>query len=142
MKETLSPENRKDIVRYRLERAEDSINEAKYTYDASMYNLATNRLYYACFYAASALLIYDGVEASTHSGVKTQFSKLYILTDVFSRELGTILNILFNLRHSTDYEDFINSDAATVALYMPRVENFVQSIRDRINQSDPEYLLK
>lgn len=89
MKETLSQENRRDIVRYRLERAEDSINEAKYTYDASMYNLATNRL-----------------------------------------------------RHSTDYEDFINSDAATVALYMPRVENFVQSIRDKINQSDPEYLLK
>ena len=142
MKETLSPENRRDIVRYRLERAEDSIKEAKYTYDASMYNLATNRLYYACFYAASALLIYDGVEASTHSGVKTQFSKLYILTDVFSRELGTILNILFNLRHSTDYEDFINSDAATVALYMPRAENFVQSIRDRINKLDPEYLLK
>lgn len=142
MKETLSQENRRDIVRYRLERAEDSINEAKYTYDASMYNLATNRLYYACFYAASALLIHDGVEASTHSGVKTQFSKLYILTDVFSRELGTILNILFNLRHSTDYEDFINSDAATVALYMPRVENFVRSIRDKINQSDPEYLLK
>ena len=142
MKETLSPENRRDIVRYRLERAEDSIKEAKYTYDASMYNLATNRLYYTCFYAASALLIYDGVESSTHSGVKTQFSKLYILTDVFSRELGTILNVLFNLRYSTDYEDFINSDAATVTLYMPRVENFVQSIRDRINYLDPEYLLK
>ena len=142
MKETLSPENRRDIVRYRLERAEDSIKEAKYTYDASMYNLATNRLYYGCYYAASAMLIYDGIEASTHSGVKTQFSKMYILTDVFPRELGTILNVLFNLRHSTDYEDFINSDAATVEMYLPLVEKFVQSIRNRIDEIDPEYLTK
>lgn len=142
MKETLSSENRKDIVRYRLERAEESIKEAKYTYEASMYNLATNRLYYACYYAASALLIFDGVEASTHNGVKTQFSKLYILTDIFPRELGTILNVLFNLRHSTDYEDFINSDAATVTMYLPLVENFVQSIQNKIDEVDPEYLMK
>ena len=140
MKETLTSENRKDIVKYRLERADDSIKEAKYTYEASMYNLATNRLYYACYYAASSLLIFDGMEASTHSGVKTQFSKLYILNDIFPRELGTILNVLFNLRHSTDYEDFINSDAATVTMYMPLVEKFVKSIRDRINTLDPEYL--
>jgi len=52
------------------------------------------------------------------------------------------LNVLFNLRHSTDYEDFINSDAATVTMYLPLVENFVQSIQNKIDEVDPEYLMK
>ena len=136
MKESLSPENRKDIVQYRLDRAVDTLAEAKYTAEGQMYNLATNRMYYACFYAASALLIHDGIEASTHSGVKTQFSKNYILTQKFPTEFGTVLSILFNLRHTADYEDFINCDAITIKMYLPLVENFVSSIKRHIEEMD------
>lgn len=57
MKEKLTPENRIAIVTYRLERAHETLKEADYNTDGGYYNAAVNRLYYACFYAASALLL-------------------------------------------------------------------------------------
>ena len=81
MKETLSAEDRAAIVKYRMEKAFSTFEEAKFCAEGKLWNLTVNRLYYACYYAASALLIKDKIEANTHAGVKTQFSRLYILTE-------------------------------------------------------------
>ena len=45
-----------DIIRYRLERAEETYQEALLMQREKHWNTCANRLYYACFYAVSALL--------------------------------------------------------------------------------------
>ena len=42
---------------YRLQRAHETMKEALVMSRESFYNAAVNRLYYACYYAAIALLI-------------------------------------------------------------------------------------
>ena len=79
MKQELSPEHRKALTRYRLERAHKTLEEAIYLRDGGYFNAAVNRLYYACFYAASGLLIANGIEASTHAGVKAMLSCRYLM---------------------------------------------------------------
>lgn len=74
MKEKLDSESRAAIVNYRLERAYETLKEADYNTAGGYYNAAVNRLYYACYYAASALLLNCEIEANTHNGVKTQLS--------------------------------------------------------------------
>lgn len=93
-----------------------------------MWNLTVNRLYYACYYAASAILIKDKIEANTHAGVKTQFSRLYILTEKLARTHGTTLSMLFNMRHTGDYDDFFEYDEMTVNKYIPLVETFLSDV--------------
>lgn len=44
----------KDLVRYRMERAGETLQEARLMLE--MYG-AANRIYYACFYATVALLL-------------------------------------------------------------------------------------
>ena len=61
MKDTLDEESRQALIKYRMERAYDSINEAKLLADESFYNAAINRLYYACYYAAVALLLANDI---------------------------------------------------------------------------------
>lgn len=73
MKEKLDSESRAAIVNYRLERAYETLKEADYNTAGGYYNAAVNRLYYACYYAASALLLNCEIEANTHNGVKTPF---------------------------------------------------------------------
>ena len=85
MKETLSADDRKAIVAYRLEKANEALSEARFTADAELYNLAINRLYYACYYAASAILIQNKIIANTHAGVKTQFHLHYIKEQILPR---------------------------------------------------------
>ncbi len=48
-------------VRYRLEKAQEVYGAACVLYDAAQWNSVINRLYYACFYSASALLLYKQI---------------------------------------------------------------------------------
>lgn len=128
MKEKLTPENRIAIVTYRLERAHETLKEADYNTDGGYYNAAVNRLYYACFYAASALLLSHEIEAGTHNGVKTQLSMYFIRTGRLGIEHGATFSLLFEKRQSSDYSDFAYCDLELVNMLRPRAEAFVEAM--------------
>ena len=48
----LTEENYEALSRYRQERAHETLAEIPYLREQGYYNTATNRLYYACYYAA------------------------------------------------------------------------------------------
>ena len=92
MKETLDEQSRLALIQYRIERAEETIEEASLLSKESHFNAAINRLYYACFYAASALMVAYGLTASK---------------GLLSKEQGKAFSRLFEIRHSGDYDDFV-----------------------------------
>lgn len=51
MNKTLTLEQRINIVRYRMENAENTLAEVETHRANGFYNTAVNRLYYACYYA-------------------------------------------------------------------------------------------
>ena len=133
MKEKLTEESRKALVQYRIERARQTLQEAKYMTDGRYYNAAVNRLYYACYYAASALLIANSIDASSHSGVKTMLSLHFVKPGLLALEHGATFGNLFDKRHSSDYDDFAYSDLATLEFLTPRAEAFVQAVEDLLH---------
>ena len=135
MKQQLSPEHRAALVEYRLDRAQHTLEEADYMRTGNYFNAAVNRLYYACFYAASALLVAKGIEAATHNGVKTMLSFHFIRTGMLSMEHGATFSNLFDKRHSGDYEDFAYCDAALVDYLRPRAEEFITAIKELVDIS-------
>ena len=128
MKQELSPEHRIALVQYRLERAYLTLKEARYMRKGDFFNAAINRLYYACFYAATGLLIARGIDAGTHNGVKTMLSFHFVRTNLLSLEHGSTYSNLFDKRHSGDYEDFAYCDAALVDYLLPRAEAFIKAV--------------
>jgi len=69
----MNNEERASLVSYRLQRAIETLHEADVNVQHLFWNTAANRLYYACFYALSALLLQKGHITQTHKGVKTLF---------------------------------------------------------------------
>jgi len=68
-----------ELIKYRLEEAEDSIKEAEVLLKAGMSMRAVmNRLYYAMFYAVLALLQEKGMGTSKHSGAISLFDREFI----------------------------------------------------------------
>ena len=65
----LESQQRRDLVRYRIEKAYKSFEEAKGVAKLKFWNLTGNRLYYTVFHMASALLLDKGFTAKTHAGV-------------------------------------------------------------------------
>lgn len=116
----LSDTDRVEVVRYRLEKANRTYQEAV----GSIYNgyveTAANWLYYAAYYAVSALLISYKYEASTHNGVIQMFGKAFLKNNIIDKKYGKIFNQLFSLRLTGDYEDRHILDMRTEVL--PLVE--------------------
>jgi uncharacterized protein (UPF0332 family) len=61
------PKERTELVKYRITKAHDTFNEVKLHFENKLWNTAINRLYYACYYAVSALLLNNGIKAQTHA---------------------------------------------------------------------------
>ena len=61
------------LVSYRLERARESLAEARLLLEQGHTNTFVNRLYYACFYAISALLLARDLSPAKHSGLRRSF---------------------------------------------------------------------
>ncbi len=73
----MTPEERA-LVEYRLERAREALDEAKLLFEAGHLHTYVNRLYYACFYAMSALLLTKGLSAGKHAHVRALLHREFI----------------------------------------------------------------
>ena len=124
----MTNEERKDIITYRIENAKTTLAEVKSHIENGFYNTAVNRMYYACFYAASALLIANKIQVKSHEGVRQQLGLHFVLTDKISQEQGKFYSLLYSKRTAGDYEDFLTHDKGTVDLLYPRCEEFISQI--------------
>ena len=130
MKETLDEQSRAELVKYRISRADEAIQEAQLMANDCHYNAAVNRLYYACFYAVQALLVKHGILSSTYAGVKTMLSLHFVSKGVIDVEYGKTFSRLFEIRHSGDYDDFVYCDKEMIDEYTPKAEAFVSKIKE------------
>lgn len=129
----MTSEQRFDIVLYRINSAKSLLVEIEDHIERGYYNTAINRMYYACFYAVSALLLHaeiDGVKS--HEGVRQMFGKHFILTGKLPKEWGRFYTVVFNSRSAADYEDFKIYDLNTVKELYPKVCTFIELINEQI----------
>ena len=106
------------------------MQEAALLAKEGFYNAALNRLYYACFYAAMALLVAHGITASTHAGVKTMLGLHFVSNGLLDKEHGKTFSRLFEIRHSGDYDDFVYCDREMIDDFTPKAQAFIDRIKD------------
>lgn len=128
MNTELTDQQLADLVAYRISRAKETLNEIPVLKKEGFYNTAVNRLYYACFYAVSALLSKNRVNSSTHAGVKQMFGLYFIKTGIISAEQGRFFSILYDRRQSGDYDDFIYSSESEIDELYPEAVKFIDAI--------------
>ena len=102
---SLNFEERKAVVTYRIEKAVRTIDQAKSNIPMKYWELVANRMYYAAYYAVSALLIADQHTAKTHEGIIRIFGLEYVKKERVPVEMGKLYNKLFTLRLTGDYND-------------------------------------
>lgn len=125
----------KELFFYRLERAQETLEDARILANSERWNACVNRLYYACFYAVSALLIKEGYSSSKHTGVRSLFNLHFVKTGVVPKELARIYNDLFERRQESDYTDFITFKESQVQPLIPQAEEFVERISILIHEN-------
>jgi uncharacterized protein (UPF0332 family) len=83
-------------------------------------------------YAVSALLLKEGIRASTHNGIKASFSESFIKKGKISKEFGKIYSQLFTWQQKSDYDDFFDFDKDKVIPYFEPVKHLISIIEEII----------
>ena len=131
----MTNDERKDIVLYRLENAKNTLSEILSHIENGFYNTAVNRMYYACYYAVSALLVANGIQVKSHEGVRQQLGLHFVLTGKISKEQGQFYSMLFSKRTAGDYEDFLTHNKETADSLYPRCVEFISQVASVVNDS-------
>ncbi|MEA2008181.1 MAG: HEPN domain-containing protein [Chloroflexota bacterium] len=123
-----------DLIEYRLERARETIEDAKLLASVGHWNPCVNRLYYACFYAVTALLVQHGLSSSKHTGIRSLFNREFIKTGKIPKKMAILYNDLFEKRQEGDYVDFVYFSESEVIPLIRGTEDFVEYIENAVGK--------
>lgn len=65
-------------IKYRIQRAKETYQDAIFLFEKGSLNSCINRLYYSAFYAVIALLLANDIEVKSHNGVKQKLGEEFI----------------------------------------------------------------
>ena len=121
-------EQKKELMRYRLDMARERLHSAKVLLEDGSYKDSIGRSYYAMFTAVRALLALEGQDFSKHAGVIGYFQKEYIKTGRFDRKFSKYISQAFQIRNNTDYSDFFMVSQSDAKEQYDKAEEFLDVI--------------
>ena len=131
---SLSDEERMVLVKYRLEKSHTTLEQAKGNIELEYWETVANRLYYAAYYAVSALLLNNGLSVQTHSGIIQMLGYHFVKKGIISDELGKHYSRLFSMRQTGDYGDTFGLTAGDIMPMVEPTEKLIALITELLNQ--------
>ncbi len=133
MSENFDDKTRLAYTTYRMEQAENALADVELLLANDRLNAAANRMYYACFYATEALLIQNGIKASTHTGVRQMFGLHYVQKGIVDARWGRFLTRAEQMREGADYDFFIQYDKQELQDFFSEAMQYVNIIKNLLN---------
>jgi len=126
-------QHRKDVIQYWWTKAEESLFSEQREFDAGSFAFELNRVYYAAFYAASALLLDHQISFKKHSAVRSSFHREFIKSNLIEIEWGKFYDRLFEDRQESDYVALIEFDKEYVEEQLSKCRQFHNVLKPLIS---------
>ncbi|KPA18882.1 antitoxin [Candidatus Magnetomorum sp. HK-1] len=128
---------RSDLIKYRIDQAKATKNEAKLMIENDMFRGAINRIYYAMFYMVLALALKYEFDSSKHGQLIGWFNKTFIKEAVIERRFGKMLREAFEHRQKNDYAVYIEYTKKEVKTKYVLMKDFLSYIEEFILNNQP-----
>ncbi len=112
-----------------LRKAGQSLGWAHRALEAGDTGLASNRAYYACFYAASAVLLTRQLVFSRHTGVRAAVHQHLVRAGLLTEEMGRFYDRAFADRQEADYNVLAVLSPEVVEGRIGQAERFVACMK-------------
>jgi len=122
-----------ELIRYRLQEANDTIEDVKLLIDNNRLRASVNRIYYGIFYSLLALAIANDYETSKHQQLIGWFNKNFIHEGLIDSKYGRIVNKASNRRTKGDYESFVEFERESVLEMFDEMKEFISEIERYLN---------
>lgn len=129
---SLTDEERAILVSFEYEKGKSFLEQAEKIAELGYWDMVANRLYYAVFHAATALLIKNGHKVGTHKGVVLLFGQHYIKTGVFSINEGRLYSQLQTMREKADYVCTFQTSQEEIIPMMEPAKKMIEKIGEII----------
>ncbi len=129
-------QNTQALIQLWLEKSAETLGAVPVLIQEEFYGSAVNRLYYACFYAATALLLKDGKQFSKHSAVLAEINRLYVKEGRLEKHWSRFLKDLFQSRQESDYLPTATFEPAELRKQQQQAEEFVGVIHKLIDAEE------
>ena len=126
----MNDSERSDLVKYRITKANETFKEIEILVHNKLWGTAVNRLYYACYYSVTALLVKHNIVAQTHTGVRQMLGLHFVKTGLIEPEMGRFYTYLFNKRQTGDYDDFVELEEEDVLNLIEPASKLIKSIEN------------
>lgn len=130
----MKDQDRQQLINYRINRAFQTLEEVNILVENKLWNAAINRLYYACYYAAIALLLSKKVVAQTHAGVRQMLGLHFVKSGLIDKELASYYSVIFDKRISGDYDDFVEHTPEDALALIPPAKAFINKAKELLDQ--------
>ncbi len=101
-----------------LNKSDTALDDTKKNIEINSLETAQNRLYYAIFYAVSALAKSEGFITAKHGQLLGWFNQNYVNTNKIDKNIAKIYRLSFENRQKSDYTFF----------YIPKKEKLEQDV--------------
>jgi len=121
-------ESNRELIQLYLEAARRSLAGAQYNFDGGYWAISASRAYYACLYAASALLLTKDISRSKHSAVLAAFRQHFVKPGLIEAEFSDSVGRAFETRQVADYDMVGNVDELEAGARLEDARRFVDRI--------------
>ena len=129
----MQAEDWKQVSKVRIERAIEFYDDSVVLYNQGRYRSAASRLYFSVFHAMRAVLALDRIDRKHHSGIISEFRRLYVKTGIFDRNVSSIIATMSLMRHDSDYDDYIPIEKEDLDDMLPEAKKLLDSVKEYLD---------
>ncbi len=118
-----------ELIKYRIEQAQETSLEIKFLIDKGLFVLAINRIYYGMFYMLLALALKEGFKTSKHHQLLGWFNKEFVKPGIVDRKIGKIIYRGFEDRTDSDYGVFVKFEKDEVENKFVDMKIFISELK-------------
>ncbi|MGP1385381.1 MAG: HEPN domain-containing protein [Thainema sp.] len=117
------------VIEQLLHKAAQALDSAQSEFQANRLDFAVNRAYYACFYAASAVMLQQGKQFVKHAGLRSAIHRDLIKTKQLAPQWGKVFDRAFENRQAADYLILYTFETEQVEQLIQDTSGFVQEMQ-------------
>jgi uncharacterized protein (UPF0332 family) len=138
----VSGQARAELVAYWMRKADTALASGASEAAASRFDFAANRAYYACFHAASAVLLSAGRRFVKHSGVRGAVHQELVKTGRIGADSGKAYDRIFDAPQAADYLELFSIGQTEADDLLQLARGFVAEMQRLVSGSTGQQDMK
>jgi len=131
---SVDEKDKASLIKYKIEMAYESLNDAEFSIQNGKLRMAVNRLYYAVFHILSALAIRHDFKTSKHLPLIGWFNKTFVKANLVDKRLGRIAKDSYEMRSKSDYGDYFVISQEEIGQLLQNIKEFVDKVSELLKQ--------